>query len=1058
MSSKLIPLSLAFFAASAAFATPATGWLQTAAGTYDFNDTANWVDGEINGVFGSDLTLTGAQTITFDTDTTLPNGLSFAFTGNYKVKLQSADETSIYTLTLGGDFLNDEVGSSASVEPQATINFDLGGATRTIRTAAGNTVINGVISNGGLIIEGEGQTRLCGANTFEGGVTDNASGYLFIGHSNALGTGPFVLCANAMLNTPASAITIATDNPITINGNVTFWGSKDLNLGKGALTINAPAVIDVGKNKMTLGGQVAENSPYGIDALSKGVNNGALETAANLVVNDEATLDAGTNQKWTFKGTISGSGVVNTLGNFELVGSCVDSTSISFRVKTGYLRFMAKDIVPDTMKILIDEGAVFADNSTYGYTLATALPLIDPRSTGVFGISCNQKVTDLDMSAYPNLSIGAFGDNRKLTGTLIPPASGVYKLGGGGKTLYIDSADLLAAGADVDASAGSLQISASQNLFNGTVTLDNGYNITMGSGISAPAMSVVCNGGTVRLASAAAGEFNCLSNITLNTATLLVDLPSGGDTTHNVAGEIKIGTYNNGVSQIILTNGNAYASVLHAKRFGNAHDAEMVKIYNKSGEAQTKFLLDETPAMIGTGSLGTTSAPVIPFARIIDELATYESGIGVRAINSSEYVTLTAPNEAAALTAGANIYIDGSDTISISSSETINALRLTGDQTLAAADGVAIKIASGAVDVTSAGAARLDAPLDFGNRHGYISGASSKFYNLYSPIAGTAGITISDMNSSLGSSGPNLYNLDSTYSGDTYITGLVYPKGDGVVPNGTTNVDGTVRSGDLYLYGRYGISVSSGSTWTIHLNGLYGNGTYQSNGSGWSNLYLGYCDADGDFSGTIGGGGKKVNFSFRKYGKGKQRLTGSLGGKSSGTIMDGGELQIDGASNIGDSNGHFIIENGTLSGCGTISPESTCGTIQMKTDGVFAPGSDEYPGVAMTLGQNFEINGGSMRFTVNNNYASQAVLVDGCSLTGSLSTIPVVVNSTATKSVSYKLLEADSFGGKTFALDKAASVGGGNISVKKVLAADGETVEREQLWYVRNSGLMVLFR
>ncbi|MBR2713885.1 MAG: hypothetical protein IKB76_03800, partial [Kiritimatiellae bacterium] len=60
------------------FADPATGWLQTGAGPYDYNDPANWVNGEINGVFGEDLTLTEDQTITFAADTVLTGGLTFA--------------------------------------------------------------------------------------------------------------------------------------------------------------------------------------------------------------------------------------------------------------------------------------------------------------------------------------------------------------------------------------------------------------------------------------------------------------------------------------------------------------------------------------------------------------------------------------------------------------------------------------------------------------------------------------------------------------------------------------------------------------------------------------------------------------------------------------------------------------------------------------------------------------------------------------------------------------------------------------------------------------------
>ena len=71
-------------AAASLFAEITTGWIQTGAGPYDYNNTENWANGVINGVFSSDLELTAAQTITFGRDTELTNGLNFAYKGAYK--------------------------------------------------------------------------------------------------------------------------------------------------------------------------------------------------------------------------------------------------------------------------------------------------------------------------------------------------------------------------------------------------------------------------------------------------------------------------------------------------------------------------------------------------------------------------------------------------------------------------------------------------------------------------------------------------------------------------------------------------------------------------------------------------------------------------------------------------------------------------------------------------------------------------------------------------------------------------------------------------------------
>ena len=55
---RLTVAIVAAIVSSAAFADPASGWKQTGAGPYVYDDPANWVDGVVNGEFGSDLTLT----------------------------------------------------------------------------------------------------------------------------------------------------------------------------------------------------------------------------------------------------------------------------------------------------------------------------------------------------------------------------------------------------------------------------------------------------------------------------------------------------------------------------------------------------------------------------------------------------------------------------------------------------------------------------------------------------------------------------------------------------------------------------------------------------------------------------------------------------------------------------------------------------------------------------------------------------------------------------------------------------------------------------------------
>ena len=81
-------LGVACLATAYAWADPATGWKQSGSGPYVYSDPVNWVDGEVNGVFGSDLTLSDDQTIVFGSDAEI-SGLDISFSGSKTLTLAS---------------------------------------------------------------------------------------------------------------------------------------------------------------------------------------------------------------------------------------------------------------------------------------------------------------------------------------------------------------------------------------------------------------------------------------------------------------------------------------------------------------------------------------------------------------------------------------------------------------------------------------------------------------------------------------------------------------------------------------------------------------------------------------------------------------------------------------------------------------------------------------------------------------------------------------------------------------------------------------------------------
>ncbi|NBT14135.1 MAG: hypothetical protein EBS56_11255, partial [Planctomycetia bacterium] len=143
-----------------------------------------------------------------------------------------------------------------------TLNNDVvfgagGGADKTITFAgSGNWVVNNNLactSNGrqtAVIKSGAGALTIAAANTSTTGVTLN-SGTLNFNHAQALGTGTFTLTGGVLDNTSAAAITNSNTNVQNWNGDFAFTGTKDLDLGTGAVTLGSSRTVTVNGGNLT---------------------------------------------------------------------------------------------------------------------------------------------------------------------------------------------------------------------------------------------------------------------------------------------------------------------------------------------------------------------------------------------------------------------------------------------------------------------------------------------------------------------------------------------------------------------------------------------------------------------------------------------------------------------------------------------------------------------------------------------------------------------------------------------------------------------------------------
>lgn len=121
------------------------GWLQTATGTYFYNDPANWANGNVNGLFGTNLNAKATIRMRHKTPLMLKDGdysfyntgeVTFEFVGNETTTPLPAYLTEDVTFfnpnaTASGKLGNIRFGSSTSTEQ---LYLDLGAETRTIRS------------------------------------------------------------------------------------------------------------------------------------------------------------------------------------------------------------------------------------------------------------------------------------------------------------------------------------------------------------------------------------------------------------------------------------------------------------------------------------------------------------------------------------------------------------------------------------------------------------------------------------------------------------------------------------------------------------------------------------------------------------------------------------------------------------------------------------------------------------------------------------------------------------------------------------------------------------
>ena len=174
------------------------------------------------------------------------------------IKLQSSlirditfNGTSGTTLTLGSSGID-----MTQTDGSLIMNNDvsLGAAQTWAVTNTKAITVNGILSGASgntLTKSGFGALTLAGANTYSGGTILDA-GELHVINAQALGTGTLTINGGALGNNSGSTISNANNNAQNWNGDFSFVGRNNVDLGTGAVTLGGNRTVNITQSYTTL--------------------------------------------------------------------------------------------------------------------------------------------------------------------------------------------------------------------------------------------------------------------------------------------------------------------------------------------------------------------------------------------------------------------------------------------------------------------------------------------------------------------------------------------------------------------------------------------------------------------------------------------------------------------------------------------------------------------------------------------------------------------------------------------------------------------------------------
>lgn len=826
-------------------------------------------------------------------------------TTNKQVQLGNATAAN----TGSGTILNN--GAGTLTFNNTTFNTTIAGITaaRTLTLGGTNTganTISGIIQNNaaaGLVALSKidaGTWVLSGNNTYSGGTTLSA-GTLNINASgtsatnSAIGTGTFTISGGTIDNTSAGTVTLATNNVLALNGNFTYTGSNNLNLGNGNVSTNAARSITVSANTLTIGGTFTSGgvitklgngtlSLSGTNSANPGmiVTAGTLNltntntfgagniTVANTTANAVLNVSAGANITLSGNGSSTGLIQVGTVsganGALNIIGGSLtttpstdhDNNFLIGSITGGYGSLTMTGGTAQSRRVQIGGGLSTAGTGVAlisGGTFTSTGFLLIARQTSAIGV-----LTVASGGTVNHLAVGGGAATQHLS-LAYSGGRGELNLTGGtlnstGKSLYISEGNTAGATGIINLNAGTLTVDSFVKT-NGTAYLN-------------------FNGGTLKAGSADSAIFvpNTMTGVYINSGGAVIDTNTRAVTiTANL-----LAPTGNGLSALpVATKGSGYIGAPYVSvsgtGFGATAIAEMEDDGTGNGTFRVKSIIITNPGNNYTGT---------PTFTLTGGGATTAATLGTATIVANTSGGLTKTNTGTLTLSGAGNTYTGLTTIS--AGKLSMASNLIGTSSGISIGNTAIWESTGGLILTAGQS---------------VTGTGATGFVTTTPGTGLSAAG----NNIISSSGVlTLTRLSVLGTGNQITGGDIQSGGAGVNQRGL--IVGSGASGALTISG--GSLTSNGGSTNIDILGngaSTGNGTLIINGGSYVNtastgtLNLGFGSASGTL--TVTAGSATINTLVYN--------AGTTGTQTSAIVnLDGGTLTV---SNITVTSGTTKVFN-----------------------------------------------------------------------------------------------------------------------------------------------------